>query len=240
MSKLVTQDLNALRLLLNEDLYLLNEPHDRSAAAPESTPEIPADNAAPSAISAQAAFLPHISAEEPSPAPVASDQVIIPQEAIEQRTPAAVQTAPGAEPVTVPPVLPQINEEAVAKTFSYLGENNKYFLILLEDPTHTTLNPKHKEMILKMMAAKKLELRDLAILNLSHYPGTKFQELKDFFSPARIALFGINPQQIGITGINSNVAGSFKETRILASYSLGAMGDDVDKKKEFWNVMKNF
>ena len=195
-NKLHTQNQKALRLLLNEDLYLIAERKTEVQVLPDLS-----DNAI-----------------------VSSIQEIEPT---------------GLVPQT-PEQAPE--EKSISETisFNYLGENNKYFLILLSDPTHTTLNPKHKEMILKIMGAKGMELRDLAILNLSHYPDVSFHQLKKFFSPSRITLFGTDPEKIALNGIKLNSPKKISETWILSTYSLGTMTDDVLKKKEFWNLMKGF
>lgn len=124
--------------------------------------------------------------------------------------------------------------------FEYLGENNKYFLVLIDDKIHTRINPVHQEMLLKVMSAKKLELRDLAILNVSRYPGLKFNDLKSFFSCSRILLFGVSPAEIGIPPVKANSIASAGTVKVLATFGLEEMRNDADKKREFWNVMKNF
>lgn len=124
--------------------------------------------------------------------------------------------------------------------FEYLGDNNKYFLILIEDKIHTRMNPAHQEMLLKIMGAKKLELRDLAILNINRYPEIKFDALKNFFSCNRVVLFGVTPAQIGLPAAGINKASSAGSIKILPTYSLEEMRNNDDKKREFWNVMKNF
>ncbi|WP_411273777.1 hypothetical protein [Daejeonella sp.] len=185
MGKLITHNANALRFLMNEDIYLLGD-------------LVQADN-----------------------------HIVLPIE---------LNIKPEkAQPVneTSKKILPVAN-------FSYLGENNRYFLILVDDKTHKELNTPHKEMLMKIMAAKKLELRDLAILNLAQYPGTNFGQLKDFFSCNRIILFGINPGDIGLPAMGANHPGKHLDVNVLATFGLEEMSSNTDKKREFWNVMKDF
>ena len=137
-------------------------------------------------------------------------------------------------------ILPEIQEETQSIGFSYIGENNRYFLILVDDKTHTELNSAHKEMLLKIMAAKELDIRDLAILNLAKYPEAKFSQLKDFFSCNKIVLFGIDPQRISLPAMAANKVVKHKDVMALASFSLEEMSSSTDKKREFWSVMKNF
>ena len=124
--------------------------------------------------------------------------------------------------------------------FEYLGENNKYFLVLHDDKIHTRINPVHQEMLLKVMAAKKLELRDLAIVNICRYPDLKFESLKTFFSCTRVVMFGITPSDLGLDTLKFNREQSADNVRILATYSLEDMRNSPEKKREFWNIMKSF
>ena len=158
-----------------------------------------------------------------------------------------------SEPVTIPkqvqiPDTETLTEEIKALTkevkkpinFSYLGENNKYFLIVIDDNKSNDISDLHKETLLKIMSAKGLEMRDLAILNLNKHRGTDFSELKDYFSCSRIALFGIDPKRIALPSMSSNKVENHMNVKILATFSIDEMINDVAKKKEFWAVMKEF
>lgn len=125
-------------------------------------------------------------------------------------------------------------------SFTYLGENNKYFLILIDDSKSNEISELHKETLLKIMSAKGLEIRDLAILNLNKHQGTSFSQLKDYFSCNRIALFGIDPKRIELPSMSSNKVESHMNVKILATFGIDEMINDVVKKKEFWAVMKEF
>ena len=184
MEKLITHNINALRFLMNEDLY------------------------------------------NPCDAVQSDIRTVIPEETI---------TKPTTEPARETE-----KEKFQEVSFNYLGENNRYFLIVVDDKTHPELNTPHKEMLMKIMAAKKLELRDLAILNLAKYPDSDFGQLKDFFSCNRIALFGIDPQKIGLPGMGANQPAKHLDVKVLATFGLEEMSSNTDKKREFWNVMKDF
>ena len=155
--------------------------------------------------------------------------------------------------VLVPELVPVIKKEETPQlivekpeiisepeSFNYLGENNKYILLLVNDPTHKTLNSIHVETLLKITKAKGLELRDLAILNMHYHAGATFESLKAYFVCSKLVLFGISPQTLGIPEVILNTADNFKDVKILATYSLSEMDDNKQKKVEFWNVMKPF
>lgn len=155
------------------------------------------------------------------------------------------QNALPAQPLTQTPAAIADSVQAEGRipepvSFEYQGENNKYFLILIDDKIHTRMNPVHLEMLLKVMGAKKLELRDLAILNVNRYPGLKFNALKNFFSCNRLVMFGVSPELISMPPARLNKLESAGSVKVLITYSLEEMRNDADKKREFWNVMKNF
>lgn len=165
-----------------------------------------------------------------------------------QQDKAAIPDQPEVVPVQIlAPPAPKTTEPTETEVrnpepteFVYQGENNKYFLVLIDDKIHTRMNPVHLEMLLKVMGAKKLELRDLAILNINRYPGLKFTALKNFFSCNRLVMFGVSPELITMPAIKLNKLESAGSVKVLVTYSLEEMRNDADKKREFWNVMKNF
>ncbi|HEX8378405.1 MAG TPA: hypothetical protein VF602_11365 [Pedobacter sp.] len=122
--------------------------------------------------------------------------------------------------------------------FDYLGENNKYILLLVNEPQHQIINPKELETLLNILKAKKQELKDVAIVNLSKYPNATFEELKNFFVCSSLVLFGINPAQIKLDGVQSNQIIKHQNTKVLATFSFVEMLANTDKKRTFWDEMK--
>jgi hypothetical protein len=155
------------------------------------------------------------------------------------------QTAENPSSIAIPKIAAttpsQVTTE-IKKTqdFTYIGENNKYFLILIEDEKHPEISPIHKETLLKIMGAKGLELRDLAVLNLNLFPDTNVNELKGFFSCSKLVLFGINPQRLSLPCMSSNKVENHFNIKLFSTYSIDEMINDVNKKKEFWAIMKDF
>lgn len=133
---------------------------------------------------------------------------------------------------------PLSDTEIVA--FDYLGENNKYFAILVNYEGHQYMAPKELEALQSILSAKKMELKDVALVNLNKYPAASFHQLKSFLACNRIVLFGINPQTLQLPSIASNQIGEHEGVKVLATYAFGEMMNDVEKKKAFWAVMKGF
>lgn len=198
MSNLLTQNSNALRLLMTEDLYILPETEQLIAAKTEQASEI----------------------------------------SIQKVNDVQVPEIPAAQAEGVLPQKPAEPEKI--REFNYLGENNKYFLILINEPNQKDISSTQKETLLKIMSAKGMELRDLAILNINQYQGVHFNDLKEFFSFNKIVLFGIDPRQISLPSQSSNQVVKQENAKILCTYSIDEMIKDTTKKREFWNVMKDF
>ena len=197
MSTLHTNETNALRLFMTEDIYILEQQ------------PVSSEN--------------EIKIEKPT----AAEKVFITE-----------KTAIPEMPVAIP--VPDSAVIKKPKEFSYLGENNKYFLILIDDAKNKEINSLQKETLLKIMSAKGLELRDLAILNLDQFPGTNITELKEFFSCNKMVLFGINPQRIELPPISSNKVENHANVMLFSTFSIDEMINDVTKKKDFWAIMKEF
>ncbi|MFM6975556.1 MAG: hypothetical protein ACKOW2_01750 [Sphingobacteriaceae bacterium] len=134
--------------------------------------------------------------------------------------------------------------EPLAKTpkadFDYFGENNRFFLLLVDEPGHKYLEPANQEMLAKILQAKGMEFKDVAVLNINRYSEVQFADLKSFFSCSRICIFGVSPQQLGLPSLPSNEAGNYEEVKMLATFSLTEMQHTQHKKVAFWNAMKNF
>ena len=138
----------------------------------------------------------------------------------------------------VPQNTPVSNKSEPPAFYEYLGENNKYILILFNDPAQKIIDPKELETLANILKGKKQEIKDVALVNLYNYPTATFSSLKSFFACNSVVLFGTNPAQLGIDGIQSNQITSIQGIKILATFSIAEMLTNVDKKRAFWDEMK--
>lgn len=156
----------------------------------------------------------------------------------------AIDTIPPVDHAAVPALsadLPAPAAEAhdfTSAGFDYLGENNRYMLLLVNDPANKVMPQKELEALQSILGAKKMELKDVAIVNLHHYPSAGIEQLKTFFACTSIVLFGINPQLIKIPASGFNEIGNFEGIKLLSTFGFPEMMGDVEKKKAFWNEMK--
>ena len=128
----------------------------------------------------------------------------------------------------------------VKPAYKYIGENLKSILILVNELETDILKKEDLLALNKMLAARKLEQKDVAILNIQKNTHLTFQELKDFFGFNKLLLFGINPIDLGISGIVANQICTFQNTQVLGTWHIKQMQLDEKKKLTFWTEMKKF
>ena len=164
---------------------------------------------------------------------------IVKNEEVKIATPLTVSVAQNTEKAAIPepivplPVQPQ-------KDFLYLGDNNKYILIIVKEPSVDFLKRDELTFLLKILSAKKLELADVAIINTEKNGPIHFDALKDFFACSKIITFGIDPKSLQITSAGANKKSVFKGIPILGTWDLTRLQQDVNKKTNFWNEFKTF
>ncbi|WP_304062935.1 hypothetical protein [Pedobacter glucosidilyticus] len=159
-----------------------------------------------------------------------------PQAAVENKTAIPVLHSTTVETQEIAKPQAPVNKPS----FNYLGDNNKYLLVIVNDKTHQFINDKDLAFLLKILAAKKLDLHDIAILNTNSYTDLTFKDLKEYFACNKILTFGIDPKSLQIQGITANKAGEFEGVKILGTWALPLLDTDVKKKTIYWNELKNF
>lgn len=183
-----------------------------------------------------------------------SDELYLVDNIHEQNNSAAqiLRTSEAAEIVEIPdahkapemPVVPEVvkvpevPKSTELPVFNYLGENNKYFLLLVNQPGNAILNAKDLESLTSILTAKKFEVRDVAIMNLNKYPGITFEMLKAYFVNTRLVLFGVTPESLQLPAMPANKITTYQGVKILPTFSFEEMTADPSLKRIFWNEMK--
>jgi hypothetical protein len=197
MNQLQTDNLIALSLLLDEEIYVFNDS--------------PKNNVTPISGKNRNEML----AEPAKPTPASS--------------------------ITVPKVEPEIIPQPTKNDgFDYLGENNKYILIVVNNADEKFLSKADLAFLVKIMGAKKWTLEDVAIVNMAKYTNLNFEDLKAFFACNKIVTFGFNPAVLNIVGAVANQKSVYKNVAILGTWDLTKLQNDVAKKTVFWNQLKEF
>ena len=138
-------------------------------------------------------------------------------------------------------ILRSTAEAPTTAHYNYLGENNKYILILIDQPLKTEIiAPKDLLLLEKTLAALKLELRDVAIVNLQQCESLHFESLKEFFSCNKVIGFGIELAKIGIEkDIAINTVFRIADCPFLLASSLEELSSNQAQKVIWWSAMKS-
>jgi hypothetical protein len=80
-------------------------------------------------------------------------------------------------------------------TVKFLGNNSKKILIIVRHPEEVFLPERHLEFLIRLLAACKLNIGDVAIVN-DGYRTANINILKQQLSPDKVILFGIDPTEI--------------------------------------------
>lgn len=125
--------------------------------------------------------------------------------------------------------------------YNYLGENNKYILILIDQPLKSEIIRATDLLLLeKTLAALKLELRDVAIVNLQQCESLHFKSLKEFFSCNKVIGFGIELAKIGIEKeVPINTVFRIEDCPFLLASSLEELSSNQAQKVIWWSAMKS-
>ncbi len=125
--------------------------------------------------------------------------------------------------------------------YNYLGENNKYILILIDQPLKSEIIAAKDLLLLeKTLAALKLELRDVAIVNLQQCEELHFKSLKEFFSCNNVLGFGIELAKIGIEKeVAVNTVFRIEDCPFLLASSLEELSNNQAQKVIWWSAMKS-
>jgi hypothetical protein len=139
-------------------------------------------------------------------------------------------------------VVIQSTEQALKTVhYNYLGENNKYILILIDQPLKNEIIAAKDLLLLeKTLAALKLELRDVAIVNLQQCEELHFKSLKEFFSCNKVLGFGIELAKIGIEKeVAINTVFRIEDCPFLLASSLEELSNNQAQKVIWWSAMKS-
>ena len=86
----------------------------------------------------------------------------------------------------------------VRTSLKFLGNNRKGFSIAVSDTDSVFLNDRHLAFLTKLLEACKLNLGDIALVNLVGEKASRIDQIKKELKPSRMLLFGLSPLSIGL------------------------------------------
>ena len=115
-----------------------------------------------------------------------------------------------------------------------LGENQKQVLFLVNDQSNKYLGDEEMEMLVKLIAACKLSMADIALVNF-HSNKFNYQQFNNEFHSNKILIFGVSTGELELPfEIPHFQVQQFQKQFYLTAPSLKDLLDNTDLKKELW------
>jgi len=142
--------------------------------------------------------------------------------------------------IAPPPIIEKqpVNIETQPINFNYLGGHKKKFLIIVHYPELEFIDDKHLTALENILKRMEFSVDDVAIFNNATYADVKFEHLTDFFKPQKLLLLGKNAMPEDMEALTLNKPQQLNNCSTLFSFSFDDMMDDNEKKKAFWEQMK--
>ena len=123
---------------------------------------------------------------------------------------------------------------------NFLGGNGKPILVLVNNINVSFLPDNQLNFLLGILSACKLNMADIAIVNLSKTDNTEHKNLPGFFKAEVIILFGIEARALSLPfKIPDFQIQLFKNQKYLFSPALDVIEKDAHLKKKLWEALKN-
>ena len=124
-------------------------------------------------------------------------------------------------------------------TDKYLGENKKNILVLVDYANAMFLPDEELSFLTNMLAACKLSLADVAIVNRNNYTDKNYKELIATFKTRIVFLFGIEPAAFGLpVSFPHFQIQPFANATFLFTPSLEECNKDALLKSKLWVCLR--
>lgn len=121
-----------------------------------------------------------------------------------------------------------------------LGGNNKNVVIVVNEPGQKYLSDDSLQFLTSILAACKLTIADVAIINLATNTGLTSESIEATFSPNTLLFFGCGPEAaqfpLSIPNYKTQVHGN---KTFLCGDALQIIAANTDTKKILWANLKN-
>lgn len=119
------------------------------------------------------------------------------------------------------------------------GENGKNILFVVSNSAFDFFSDEAELAFLKTLQALKLDLNDVAVINVSQLEAPVFFErIRQTFKPRFCIFLGAGPVEAGLETFADHIWKEQDAVRFLKSHSFEEMLTDKLKKRMFWDAIK--
>jgi hypothetical protein len=148
-------------------------------------------------------------------------------------------TMPMIEAETIIPEKQITNNGNDHNEFKWLGENRKNILIIASYTDAVHIPDDELNFLTGILGACKLNIGDVAVLNLKNHPEITYKELAKHFKSKIVFLFGIEPTALGLPiSFPHFQVQSFANCSFLFSPVLKELESDKTLKSKLWVCLK--
>lgn len=167
---------------------------------------------------------------------VSFDNLKLPAAAIVSLYNHSLVESPNSEAIPEPALEPTAkiiadNSSSESLGYQYIGGNNKKVCLLVMGSENEAMNDKQMEFLTKMMAACKMTINDIAIVDHTKQ-AIEIKLLKQQLTPEKVILFGMSSLEIGLP-VNFPLYKSqqYDGSTFLGSSSLEALIQETEEGK---------
>lgn len=130
-------------------------------------------------------------------------------------------------------------DQQETSAWKYLGENKKNILIIVNHPDVVYLSDDDFNFLTGILGACKLDISDVAIVNLHNHRDASYKELTSYFKSNHIFLFGVEPAAFGLPmSFPHFQLQSFASNSFLFTPALKELEIDKVLKSKLWVCLK--
>lgn len=142
-------------------------------------------------------------------------------------------STPGAGKETI------IETNDTPENWKFLGGNGKQVLVVVNNEEAVHIPDEELPVLTKMLAACKLSMADVAIINMKNYPGRSQKEITAHFNSRVVLLFGTDPVSFGLPmNFPAYQVQPFAGVTYLFSPAIAAISTDTSAKASLWQGLK--
>ncbi|HVT84528.1 MAG TPA: hypothetical protein VHD35_04970 [Chitinophagaceae bacterium] len=138
--------------------------------------------------------------------------------------------------VTADSATPKSSKKSI---WTYIGNNEKNILLLVNYPGQAELNKQQQSFLNNMLAACKISLSDVAVMNFGQNPSADHKNLQEYFKSQIIILFDIEPSSFGLPlSFPHFQVQSFANCTFLFTTSIEELEKDKVLKSKLWVCLR--
>ncbi len=124
-------------------------------------------------------------------------------------------------------------------TLPSLGNNQKKILLVVKEENAVFLTEEDLTFLTGILTACKLNMSDIALVNIINYQTTTYDDLVKSFDPSITLCFGVNAKQLQFPIQCNHFEISTQQNKtVLFSHPLRHIAENIEDKKRLWNCLK--